>query len=144
MLLRFLLGGLMVVHSWLEWLLMMTLARTTMGWAPRFLRQISTQEEPLCNSPYVAVSTMEAGSWGFCAGSASTWTHIQCPQASVWPWIFMVPNEGMVTLHVVQMFIWMPLCTVELGVIEGGVPFLRPPSPMCSQGATGVTQTRPH
>ena len=40
----------------------------TMGQALRFLRQIGTWQEPGCNSPYLAVSTTEVGSWG-----ASCW-----------------------------------------------------------------------
>ena len=97
--------------------LMMILARTTMGQAPRFPRQISTWEDPGNNSPYMATGTMEVGSLGSQAGSVNTWTCIQCPQMSVWPWIFMVPRGVMVTLHMVQTGPWMsyrqnPLCIV--------------------------------
>ena len=44
--------------------------------------------------PYVAVSTMEAGSCGPCAGFVSIWNHTQCPQMSVLLWIFIVTNGG--------------------------------------------------
>ena len=62
-----------------------TLVGMTVGQAPRFIKQISTQEELVCNSPYVAVSTMEVGNQEPCADSVSTWTCIQCPQTSVLP-----------------------------------------------------------
>ena len=69
-----------------------TLVGITMGWALRFLKQISTWEEPGHNSPYVAVNTMELGKWDPWAGLASTWTCTQCPQMSVLPWMLMVPT----------------------------------------------------
>ena len=94
----------------------MTLARTTMGWAPRFLRQIGTQGDPRCNSPNTVASTKEVGSLGSWAGSASTWTHMQYPEMSVWLWILMVPNRGMVTLHVIGTCPWMLSRQKPLGV----------------------------
>ena len=75
----------------------MALAGTSMDWDLMFHRQMGTQEGPGCKSPYIAVSTMEAGNWGPCAGSASTQTCMQCIQAPVLPCILMVPNGGMVT-----------------------------------------------
>ena len=74
------------------------LAGTSMSQALIFLRQICTQEDPMCNSPCVTDSTMEVGNWGPHAGSASMWTHMQCPQATVLAWILMVPNGRMVIL----------------------------------------------
>ena len=67
------------------------------GWVPRFLRQISTWEEPVCNSAYVAVGTKDVNNWGPLTGSVSTWTHMRGPQISVLPWTFTVQNRGIVT-----------------------------------------------
>ena len=118
-----------------------TLAGTTIGQAPRFPRQIGTWEDPWCNSPYMVAGTMEAGSWVPWAGSASTCTCIQCPQMSVWLWIFMDPNGGMMTLCVVWTCPWLstrqnPLCTVGSGTPSWGS--------FCIWGATGVTKTWLH
>ena len=120
---------------WWMWLagvtfLMMTLVGTTMEWAPSFLKQISTQEEPGCNSLYVVAGTMKACSWGPWAGSLSTWTYIQCPQMSVW----LCPNEGMVTLFVVWTHPWIsprqnPLYTVRSWLLKG-VPLPGAPVPL--------------
>ena len=83
-----------------------TLVGITMGWAVRFLRQISTWKEHGHISPYVVVGMMETGSWGPHAGSASMWTCIQCPWMSVLLWTLMVPNRGMLTFHVVWICPW--------------------------------------
>ena len=96
--------------------------------ALRFLRQIGTWEEPRCNSPYVAVGIMEAGNWGPCAGSASMWTHMQCPKMPVLPCMLMVPNRGMVTLQVVQTGPWTSSRQNSLDAVgseprEGVIPF---------------------
>ena len=48
----------------------------------------------------------EVGSWGSHAGSASTWTCIQCPQIYVLPCILRVLNRGMVNLCVVWTCPW--------------------------------------
>ena len=102
---RFLLGD----HWWhlVGWsnLTTTTLAGITIGQALRFLRPIGIWEEPGV-TPYVVVSTMEAGSLGAHAGLASMWTCIQCPQMSVLLCILMVPNGGRVTLYVVQTCPW--------------------------------------
>ena len=86
--------------TWLAGVTLPTIAfaGTSMGWALRFLRQIGTQEDLGCNSPYVAVGTTEVGNWGPHAGSASMWTCIQWPLTTVLPWMLMVPNGGMVIL----------------------------------------------
>ena len=82
---------------------MTSLVGITKGWALRFLKQIGTQEEPGCNTPYVAVGTMEVGSWGPHAGSASMWTCIQWPQTSVLPCILTISNGGMdMLLDIIQ------------------------------------------
>ena len=90
--------------TWLARVTLSTIALvgTSMEWALRYLRQIGTQKDSRCNSSYVSVGTMEVGSWGPHAGSANMWTHMQCPQMPVLPSMLMVPNRGMVTLHVVQ------------------------------------------
>ena len=94
---------------------------------------------PRCNFPHAAAGTMEAGSLGPHASSASTWTCMQCPQMSVWPWIFIVPNGGMVTLCVVQTCPWMSsgwnsLGTVGLRVDEGVPPLWGLCSPCAFKG----------
>ena len=87
--------------------LMMTMAGTTMGQAPRFLRHIGTWEGPRCNSPYVVAGTREVGSWGpmlplqVHGPACSALRHLSGHG------IFMVPNRGMVNLCVVQTCPWM-------------------------------------
>ena len=114
-----------------------TLVGITMGWALRFLRQIGTQEEPGCNSPYVVVGTMEVGSWGPCAGSVSMWTCIQYPETSVLPWILMVPSRGIVTLCVVKTCPWTCSRQNSLGCSRvrgcgGSDPLCSTPIPPCA------------
>ena len=125
---------------------MTILAGITMGCALRFLKQIGTQEESGCNSPYVAVSTMEPGSCRPHADSASTWTHMQNPQTSMLPCVLTVENGGMVTLCVVWTCPWTPSRENSLGAVgsvaaEGVTPFTASPSPLNLCGAAEATQT---
>ena len=107
------------------------MAGITMGQALRFLKQIGTLEDLGHNPPYMAVSITEVGNWEPCSGSVSTWTCIQCPQMSAFPWVLMVPNGRMVTFHMVWTCPWMSsrqnsLATGESGSTERVTPLQHP------------------
>ena len=110
----------------------------------RFLGQIGTWEESRCNSLYVMVSTMEVDNWGPHAGSANTWTHMQCPQTPVLSCMPMVPNGGMVTLLVV----WpCPLTSSRqnsLDAVGSEAGEIVTPFPLSLCRVAGVTQTWLH
>ena len=113
---------------------MMTFLGIIIRWVLRFLRQIGTWEEPGWHPPYVVASTMELGSWGPSTHPMSMWTHIQCPWMSLLPWIFTVPNWGMVTLCAVWICPWTfsrcnSLDAVGSGTAEGVVTFVGPHPP---------------
>ena len=73
------------------------------GRTPSFLKQFGTQEELGCNSPYMAVSTMEVGNWEPCAGSDQHMDPHTVPSDVCLAMNVYGPKQrDQVTLHVVQ------------------------------------------
>ena len=88
---RFLSGGLPVAHGCWSNFSNDTFGQDQNGVSTQVPQADWYLEDPRCNSPFVTAHTMEAGSWG------PTWKCMQCPQTSVWLWIFTVPKREMMT-----------------------------------------------